>query len=169
MAYIVHALRGAHAAQRRAPLSPLLLVQPALARIVAAIARKHPALFERLGPHRAARFVIDPTDLPFALYLEPNPSRPRLRAFARSATPPHDARIAGRFAQLLRMIDSREDGDAMFFSRNLDVSGDTEAVVSLRNALDNLDTPLSEAAASVYGPPGRAALAVARRVLQRRP
>ncbi|GIK50081.1 MAG: SCP2 sterol-binding domain-containing protein [Hyphomonadaceae bacterium] len=169
MAYVVQALRGGRRAAPAPSSLALALLQPALARIVGTIARKHPALFERLGAHRAARFVIDPVDLPFGLYLEPNPHKPLLRAFSRRETPAHDARIAGRFARLMRMIDSDQDGDAMFFSRDLQVSGDTEAVVSLRNALDNLDTPLSEAAASVYGPPGRAALAVARRVLQRRP
>lgn len=166
MAFVVQALRGG---QRRTapPMSPLILLQPALRRVVTHIARGHPEVFERLGPHRAARFVIDPTDLPFVLYLEPNPRAPIMRAFARSAVPEHDARIAARLSRLMRMIDSDQDGDAMFFARDLQVSGDTEAVVSLRNAIDNLDVKLADAAASAYGAPGRATLRLVRRLLDR--
>jgi len=166
MAYIVQVLRSGHRGAARASL-PLRLLQPALRRVVTHVARTQPHLFERLGPHRAARFVIEPIDLPFGLYLEPNPNAPLLRAFSRGATPAHDARIAGRFMRLFRMIESDEDGDAMFFSRDLAVSGDTEAVVSLRNAIDNLDLPLADCAANVYGAPGRAALAIVRRIAKR--
>ncbi len=165
MAYVVQALRRGRGAFSRP--SPLALLQPALRRVVAHVARRHPDVFERLGIHRAARFVIDPTDLPFVLYLEPNPRAPILRAYARAAAPAHDARIAARFARLMRMIDSDQDGDAMFFARDLAVSGDTEAVVSLRNAIDNLEVKLADAAASAYGAPGRFTLALVRRVIAR--
>ena len=64
---------------------------------------------------------------------------------------------------LLELIDSEEDGDAAFFSRDLEVSGDTEAVVRLRNALDDMDGSIAEEAAALFGPPGRAILARLRR------
>jgi predicted lipid carrier protein YhbT len=165
MAYVVQALRSAHRAA--SPPMPLALLQPALKRIVRHVARQRPQVFERLGPHRAARFVIDPVDLPFVLYLEPNPRAPLMRACARGAVPAHDARNAARFARLMRMIETDQDGDAMFFARDLAVSGDTEAVVSLRNAIDNLDHKLADLAASAYGPPGRIVLALMRRALNR--
>lgn len=162
MAYVVQALRSGRPARMRA-WSPLALVQPALARIVRHVARTHPHLFDRLGPHSAARFVVDPVDLPFALYLVPDRRAPLLRAVRRQTLPPHDARIAGRFAHLLRTVDAAQDADALFFSRDIQVSGDTEAAVSLRNALDDLDVSLAQAAAGAYGAPGRAALALLRR------
>jgi len=163
MTYVVQALRRGRGALARP--SPLAVLQPALRRVVTHVARRHPDVFERLGPHRGARFLVDPTDLPFVLYLEPNPRAPLLRAYARARAPAHDARIAARFARLMRMIDSDQDGDAMFFARDLAVSGDTEAIVSLRNAIDNLDVKLADAAASAYGAPGRLALALLRRGL----
>jgi predicted lipid carrier protein YhbT len=86
-----------------------------------------------------------------------------LRALPRHAEPAHDARICANLFQLLRMIDGQADGDAMFFARSLIVSGDTEAVVSLRNAIDDIDGSLAASVADLFGPPGRMVLAVVRR------
>ncbi len=138
-------------------------VQPILTRIVRRIAARHPSLFARLGPHQATDFLIDPQELPFALHLRPDPQDLVLRAVPRDAAPRAGATIRGRFMLLLEMIDAEQDGDAAFFSRDLEVSGNTEAVVRLRNALDDMDGSLAEETASMFGPPGRAILARLRR------
>jgi predicted lipid carrier protein YhbT len=165
MTIVAHAhWRGA---LRARPHPPLFLLQPLLGRVVRAVARRHPAMFARLGPHRKSRFVIDPIDLPFVLYLEPDPAKPALRALPRDARPAHDARIAATFRQLLAMIDGAADGDALFFARTLAISGDTEAVVSLRNAIETIDGSLAREVADLFGPLGRAALALLRRMEQR--
>lgn len=150
------------------PPPPLFLLQPLLSRIVRGIARRHPEMFARLGAHRSSRFVIDPVDLPFILYLHPDRERPELRALPRRARPAHDARIASTFFQLLRMIDGKEDGDAMFFSRDLIVSGDTEAIVSLRNAIDDIEGSLASTTANMFGAPGRIALKMLSRGARRK-
>ncbi len=137
------------------PPLPLFLLQPLLGRIVRRIAANEPDMFARLGPHQNATFVIDPVNLPFALVLRPNPDRPEFFASARSALPSYDARIAGKFLDLLHLVDCDEDGDAMFFSRGIDVSGNIEAVVCLRNALDNVEGSIAGQAAGLFGPPGR--------------
>ncbi len=157
---------GARSWRGEAP--PSFSLQSLLARLARQIAADNPSLFERLGPHVATRFIIDPVNLPIVFYLEPRREAPVLRVFLRSNSPKSDARIAASLLQLLRMVDGQEDGDAMFFSRDLRVSGDTEAVVALRNALDDLDRPLSEQVAAPFGPLGRGALALARRVAARR-
>lgn len=146
---------------------PLFVLQPALARIARKVARQRPELFARLGPSQVKVFLIDPVDLPFVLYLRPRPRHPTLRALPRNPIPAHDARVAATLLQLLRMIDGAGDGDAMFFARDLSVSGDTEAVVSLRNALDDMDRSLAEIVAGMFGPPGRLALSVLRRKFQK--
>lgn len=150
--------------QRLLPPPPLFLIQPLLGRIVRQVAQKHPELFERLGPHQQTRYLVDPTNMPFVLYLVPDPERLVFRACQRSEQPAHDARIAASLFDLLRLVDSGDDGDAMFFSRDLDISGNTEAVVSLRNALDNIDGSIATAAADTLGPPGRLALDLLRRL-----
>jgi predicted lipid carrier protein YhbT len=149
------------------PRPLLFLLQPLLARIARQVTRRHPALFARLGPHTKSRFVIDPVNLPFVLFLRPDPANPVLRALPREAAPAHEARIAATLPELFSMIDGGEDGDALFFSRTLSVSGDTEAVVSLRNALETIDGSLAGEVAALFGPPGRAALALVRRAARR--
>ena len=140
-----------------------LVLQPVLTRVVRRVAARHPSLFARLGPHQATDFLIDPVELPFALHLRPDPQALVFRAVPRDTAPQAGATIRGRFLLLLELIDAEQDGDAAFFSRDLDVSGDTEAVVRLRNALDDVEGSIAEEAAGVLGAPGRAILARLRR------
>ncbi|MCC5969729.1 MAG: SCP2 sterol-binding domain-containing protein [Pararhodobacter sp.] len=145
------------------------MVQPILSRVVRRIAAQHPSLFARLGPHQGTDFLIDPVDLPFALHLRPDPQALLFRAVPRDAAPQAGAVIRGRFLLLLELVDSEEDGDAAFFSRDLEVSGDTEAVVRLRNALDDVEGSIAEETAAMFGPPGRAILGHLRRTYSRDP
>lgn len=138
-------------------------LQPILSRIVRRIAARHSSLFARLGPHQSTDFLIDPVELPFALHLRPDPKALVFRAVPRTAAPRVGATIRGRFMLLLELVDAEEDGDAAFFARDLDVGGDTEAVVRLRNALDDMDGSLAQEVAAMFGPPGRAILARLRR------
>jgi predicted lipid carrier protein YhbT len=132
------------------PPLPLFVLQPLLRRVVEDVARREPDLFARLGDSAGKRFLIDPLNLPFVLLLEP--AARRLTAHQRRTVPAHDAAIAGRFLSLFDMIDGSLDGDALFFSRDLAVSGDTEAVVALRNALDDIDTNIFDSGAVAFGP-----------------
>jgi predicted lipid carrier protein YhbT len=146
-----------------APL-PLPLLQPALWRIVTRTALCRPELFDRLGPHKTKTYLIDPLNMPFVFLLSPDPEKLRLRACRRSQTIVHDARIAGTFLTLLDMVDGRLDGDALFFTRDLIIEGDTEAVVVLRNALDDLEGSIADDIAAAFGFPARIALAALRRM-----
>ena len=141
--------------------APLAMIQPILGHIASHVARDRPELFARLGVHARKRFLIDPVDLPFVLILSPDNNRPQLRAYRRYENPAHDAAIAGKFFNLLDMIDGSQDGDALFFTRDLRVSGDTEAVVALRNALDDFEGSALDSVVGSFGPLAKpAALAV---------
>jgi predicted lipid carrier protein YhbT len=131
---------------------PLALLQPIFTRIATHVAEARPELFNRLGAHAGKRFLIDPIDLPFVLVLTPEPERPHMTAHRRSERLAHDAAIAGTFFNLLDMIDGSLDGDALFFSRDLQVSGDTEAVVALRNALDDFEGSALDSVVASFGP-----------------
>jgi O2-independent ubiquinone biosynthesis accessory factor UbiT len=134
-------------------------LQPLLSRVVRRVAKRHPSLFARLGPHQSTDFVIDPVELPFVLHLRPNPEALVFRAVSRDLAPHPRALVRGKFLLLLELMDSEEDGDAAFFLRDLEISGDTEAVVRLRNALDDIDGSIAEETADMFGPPGRLILA----------
>jgi O2-independent ubiquinone biosynthesis accessory factor UbiT len=136
-------------ALRLAPLAPLSL---AAARLATSLVRRHPALFERLGEQADRIFLIDPTDLPFAFLLSPRPQTPRLEAVRREAAGSWDARVAGPMAALIGLVHGAYDGDALFFSGDLVIEGDTAAVLALRNAIDNEEIDLVGEAAALFGP-----------------
>jgi predicted lipid carrier protein YhbT len=145
------------ASDRASPLPllrflPLPLLQPILSLISTKVARAQPDVFARLGPHALKSFVIDPTDLPFVLLLQPRADAPSLTAWRRSEVPHCHARIAGSFLNLFDLIDGSLDGDALFFTRELRVTGDTEAVVALRNALDDVDGGVVQSITGAFGP-----------------
>jgi predicted lipid carrier protein YhbT len=131
---------------------PLFALQPLLKPIAVHVARTQPQLFTRLGPHAGKRFLIDPLDLPFGLALMPDSEKPLLQGYRREQPPAHDARIAGAFLDLFGLIDGSADGDALFFSRELQITGDTEAVVALRNALDDMEGSLMDIVGGAFGP-----------------
>ena len=51
------------------------------------------------------------------------------------------------------MLHGSEDGDALFFSGELAISGDTSAVLALRNALDDAELDLTAELAGLVHPP----------------
>ena len=57
------------------------------------------------------------------------------------------------------------DGDALFFSRDLIIEGDTEAVLALRNAIDNEEIDLAAEVTALFGPLERLVETPARRLL----
>ena len=144
------------------PPPPLFAIQPVLRRVVNRIATDNPDMFGRLGSHFSAHFVIDPVNLPFVLVLRPDPDDLMLVARQRNNIPTHDAKVSGGFFDLLMLDDGDLDGDALFFARDLTITGNTEAVVCLRNALDDIDGSIAQNVADMFGPPGRAALGTIR-------
>ena len=130
---------------------PLLPLQPLLAVLLHRIERRHPGIFERLGDHAGKRFGIRPTDLPFAFVLEPKPLRPRISA-VRYLPGRLDACVSGTLAALVGLVEGAFDGDALFFSRDLRIEGDIEAVLALRNAIDDAQIDLVGEALDGLGP-----------------
>lgn len=133
---------------RLLPLPPLQIL---LGLCLQRIQRQHPQIFDRLGPHAGKRFGLAPTDLPLAFVLEPRRARPGVTA-VRQLPARLDARIAGPLAALIGLVDGAEDGDALFFSRDLQVEGDIEAVLALRNAIDDARIDLIGEAVAWLGP-----------------
>jgi O2-independent ubiquinone biosynthesis accessory factor UbiT len=130
---------------------PLLPLQPMLALLLQRILRRHPGIFERLGPYAEKRYGIGVSDLPFAFVLEPQPARPTLTA-VRALPARIDVRICGPLAGLVGLVEGDFDGDALFFSRDLRVEGDIEAVLALRNAIDDAQIDLLGEILGGFGP-----------------
>ncbi len=114
---------------------PLPIVQRAAQLALDRILHRHPKLIGRLGAHANRSVCFGPTDLPFEFVIRP--SAKRVAAFPRGRSLRHDAKVAGPFFLLLALAEGRLDGDAEFFGRQLSIEGDMEAVLALRNAMEN--------------------------------
>jgi len=131
---------------------PLFALRPILAQLIKTLLKRHPNLFDRLEGYGDKRFLIDPTDLPFTLLLCPVAGRPELIPHARSEAPEHDAAISGEIDKFVELVNGDVDGDALFFSRDLLIEGDTEAVLALRNAIDDMEIDLAQEIEDILGP-----------------
>ena len=125
---------------------------PALTRSLRALARRRPGLFDRLGEFSRERFFIDPIDLAFSFIVVPDGEQACVTVTAGEQTDDCTVIIRGPILTLLALLDGTQDGDALFFNRVISISGRTEAVLALRNAIEDAElTP-----ADMIGLSGRA-------------
>lgn len=115
------------------PLGPVLTLS------VRSLARRRPRLFERLGEHRSLRYSVEPTDLAFAFAIVPDAERSVVRVVDKSGEATSDVVIRGPLLALLGLLDGTLDGDALFFNRVISISGRTEAILALRNAIEDAE------------------------------
>lgn len=137
------------------PILPLELMTRSVMR---AILAQNPTMLSRLGEHANARFAIDPVDCPFAFLLEPRREKPQLQVLREISAASWDARISGNMVVLLGLLEGAYDGDALFFSRDLTIEGDTAAVMALRNAIEDCELDpgrLMGLPAGIAGPASR--------------
>ena len=146
--------------------APTALLAPVLAHVLRETLRQRPELFARIGPHATKTFLIDPTDLPLAFMLRPDPASPMIAPVRRRAghapAADWDGRIAGPLAALLGLVHGTVDGDELLVARDIAMEGDTAAIVALRNAIDDAEIDLLTLAAEAFGGSGRLAGRLAR-------
>jgi predicted lipid carrier protein YhbT len=148
------------------PLSPMLLagmaarpvppalLQPLAALAMAAVRRRYPEVFSRLESLEDGTFLIDPVDLPFEFLLRPGAHPPSLTVLRGGGAPETTAVITAPLLRLIELLEGRADGDALFFSRDIVIEGDMEAVLTLRNAVDSAEIEMTEVMAAALGPFG---------------
>jgi O2-independent ubiquinone biosynthesis accessory factor UbiT len=118
---------------------PLFPLERILNLILKTVLARRPGLFARMGEQAGALFLIEAVDLPFFITLDSAPQNPAIHL---SRERPHKgirATVSAPILTHLKMLTGGLDGDALFFSREIGVSGDTAAVLALRNAVDDLD------------------------------
>jgi predicted lipid carrier protein YhbT len=131
-------------------IMPTLPLELLCARLAANATAARPSVVARLGEHAGSTFAIDPIDCPFAFLITLRRGRTLLNVVRDLQDARYAARIAAPLLVLLGMLDGTYDGDALFFSRDMVIEGDTEAVLALRNALDDAELD----PATVLGVPG---------------
>lgn len=132
---------------RLAPAAPAERLLTHMARHILA---KHSGLLARLGPYRHSRFALSASDVPMSFLLDLG--KDPLVISVHKRPPEADARITGKLAALIGLVHGVWDGDALFFSRDLTVEGDTSAALALRNAIDDAELDLGAEIAALTGP-----------------
>ncbi|NIA71282.1 hypothetical protein HBA54_22025 [Pelagibius litoralis] len=133
---------------RPAPRLPLAVL---LTRAVRRIASRRGDLIERLGPTARVPVAIMPSDLPFSFRVNLDGASARVEVVTVEEAETAAARIRAPLLILLGLLDGTYDGDALFFSRDLVIEGDTEHVLALRNTLEQADLTPAEFA-GLHGP-----------------
>lgn len=133
-------------------LMPLPVIERATGMLFRRMLKEHPKLFERLGEHKAKRFAFLPADLPLAFIVDPG--APAIKVQRKSSVTESDASVEGPLFLLLALLEGRCDADALFFSRDLVVTGDMEAMLAMRNALDDCNIDLPRDLSALAGPFG---------------
>jgi hypothetical protein len=77
---------------------------------------------------------------------------------------PPDAEIRGNLMALIDLLEGRIDGDAMFFSREIEITGSTAVIVAVRNTLDREEILITDEIAAMFGPLERPARRIAQRI-----
>lgn len=137
---------------RAAGLLPLFPLQHALSYVLSQTVQRHDPLLERLAEQGKKTVAIVPTDLPVAFLVRLDRTAPSVEVVRSLEGHAVDSRISGTALSLLDLVDGRLDGDALFFSRDLAVEGDIEAVVALRNAIDGEGLDVVKDAVAPLGP-----------------
>ena len=145
---------------------PPALIQPLCDFAAAAVSHRHRAAFRRLDAYAGRRVAVVPRDMPFAFEIMIDPIAPRVRVCrAIALRAPAEAEIRAPLPVLIDLLEGRIDGDALFFSRELSISGDTELILAIRNAVDDAEIDLVSSVSDALGPfagPFRLAVRTAR-------
>lgn len=129
---------------------PVSLIERAAGLVFSRVLKAHPTVFDRLDDHMTKRYGFVPSDLPIGFLIRPD--RQTLCVIRKPARPEADACVEGPLFLLLALLEGRCDADALFFSRDLTVTGDMEAMLALRNALDDSDIDLPRDLGNAAGP-----------------
>ena len=129
---------------------PLGAVQAAANAALRRVLHRHPRLFDRLGEHSAKSFAFTPTDIPLTFVVVPGTATVTVLRSGQATRA--DVNISGPIVTLFSLAEGRLDGDAEFFARGLSIDGDMEAIVALRNAMDDCRIDLPKDLAPSSGP-----------------
>jgi O2-independent ubiquinone biosynthesis accessory factor UbiT len=124
---------------RLAAFVPLVPLEMALRHLIARAIAMRPGFGARMAEYAGKRFAIDPVDCPFAFLITPQADGVDVESVRALEGTIYDARIKAPLIVLMGMVDASYDGDALFFSRDLSIEGDTGAVLALRNAMEDAE------------------------------
>jgi predicted lipid carrier protein YhbT len=130
---------------------PASMLQRMIDNLMRGMRREHPRLFQNLERLNAARLRIEPADLPHRFILAFGGGETSLTV-ANSDDSLCTAGLTGKLDALLNLLEGRIDGDMLFFSRDIEITGNTSVVVALRNTIDREEINLLDDITAPLGP-----------------
>ncbi len=148
-------------------VTPPFVLSRAVDALMRRMERAHPKLFQNLARLKPAIVHVEPIDIPHRFELKyGGDDKAKVRLLQKWDQGTADAHIKGNLDILLNLLEGRIDGDALFFTRGLVITGDTAAIVALRNTLDREEIDLFSDITGMFGPlskpVGRALTAIGR-------
>ena len=131
---------------------PAKALEPLLGLAMRLVERRHPHLIERLAELAPARMIIEPRDTNHRFLIDISENETPVRLMLAHEDDEAQATISGRLATLIDLMEGRIDGDSLFFTRELTVTGDTALIVALRNTLDGEEISLLDDVLAFLGP-----------------
>ena len=144
-------------------LMPARVLDRSVSVVMSKMRMRHPKLFKNLAALSPALVVLEPTDLPHSFAIEIGQD-PVSFFVIHGQLPEPAAQVSGTLQSLVDMLEGRVDGDTLFFSRDIRITGDTSVIVALRNTLDREEIDLFHEITSLCGPfaqPAKIALTLA--------
>lgn len=132
-------------------LMPPSRLQRATEGLIFRMRQRHPRLFKNLERLSPALVLVEVTDLPHRFLLAFGDGKTSLTVNP-SEKNDCDAKISGSLAALISLLEGRVDGDKLFFSRDIEITGNTSIIVALRNTLDREEIVLLEDVTYPLGP-----------------
>ncbi len=134
-------------------VTPPFVLARAVQALLRAMQRAHPKLFQNLARLKPVVIHVEPADLPHRFALKyGGDEKPSIRVLEKWEQGTADAVVKGNLDILLNLLEGRIDGDALFFTRGLVITGDTSAIVALRNTLDREEIDLFSDVTGIFGP-----------------
>jgi O2-independent ubiquinone biosynthesis accessory factor UbiT len=134
------------------------LPQPVVAalvrRLTRGLPRRQPTLTRRLAELDGKRLLIVPDELTYAFLLSFPSGEVKIELVDPAEAPDTEAQMRGPLRLFYDLVRGGRDGDALFFSRELAVTGDMAAAVTLRNAMDGSGVDLFAEFLDLPGPLG---------------
>ena len=134
------------------PIIPKIIVQKAIDSLTAYFTKIHPGVVDRMSDYAPARIVLNPTDMPFYFLAEFTKSNFHILYIENDDIDLQEiTTISATFDFFLKMLERQSDGDALFFSRQLMIEGDTTIVVALRNILEAENVNINDDINETFG------------------
>lgn len=137
-------------------VTPLPVLERVVSVVLGKMMARHPRLFDNLARLAPATVHLTPTDTAYRFGLRLGLADPVFYVLTDEAEPA-GASVSGTLEHLVDMLEGRADGDTLFFSRDIIVTGDTEIIVGLRNTLDREELQLMDEIIALCGPFARPA------------